>query len=103
MCLQKLCQSDAMDARILLQAFRFCAIVYKSSHGYPLPLFGRVLMPSSNPATVAVKLLDRKPPTVFNYAALKVLAGLRHHPYSHRTAFETVGAISGGHGFGRVH
>ncbi|HZT41290.1 MAG TPA: hypothetical protein VFA07_03835 [Chthonomonadaceae bacterium] len=60
-------------------------------------------MVSSNPATVAVKLLDRKPPTVFNYAALKVLAGLRHHPYSHRTAFESVGAASGGHGFGRVH
>jgi len=60
-------------------------------------------MVSTNPATVAVKLLDRKPPTVFNFAALKVLAGLRQHPYSHRTIFESVEAASAGSGFGRVH
>lgn len=60
-------------------------------------------MSSYTPAGVAVKLLDRRLPTVFNYAALKVLAGLRHHPYSHRTAFESVGLASSKHGFGRVH
>lgn len=61
------------------------------------------MLTASAPARIAVRLLDRHHPSVYNQAALQVLAGMRTHPYSHRAAYDFLEDVRRSAGCGDVH